>query len=176
MRTAFFQRVPWWLWLGWTVHLMAYALPSYRIDVNETAYGWKCAHVAWQMWFSEDGLLSGLRKGQMDSVRGEAILGWFNVTNLAAILAPWLLSLFRRPTVAWWVGLLCLTGAVQALAFGMGMITGAREFDSLRSGFSVWLLSYLWLAVGAFVVAHRLRTATPAPTPRVVASQLGRRP
>ncbi|HTH48204.1 MAG TPA: hypothetical protein VMB21_11885 [Candidatus Limnocylindria bacterium] len=162
MRTAFFQRVPGWLWLGWSVHLVAYALPSYRIGANETALGLKCAHVVFQMWFSEEGLLAELKKGQMDSIRGEAILGWFNVTNLAALLAPWLLCRFRRPSVAWWVGLLCLTGAAQAFAFGMGMITGAREFDSLRLGFYVWLFSYLWLAVGAFVVWRRLcTTMTP---------------
>lgn len=155
MKPALFQRLPWWLWLGWAVHLMAYALPSY-----EAASGLKCAYLALQMWFSTDGLWRQVGAGDMAAVRGMAILGWFNVTNLAAIFAPWLVSRGRRPALAWWTALLCLTGAVQAVAFGFGLITEEPEYPSLRIGFYVWLLSYAWLATGTFVVWRRIRTST----------------
>ena len=169
MKPAFFQRLPWWLWLGWLVHLVAYTLPSYRVGDEEAVYGWKCAHMAYQTWFSAEGFLSELRKGEMDVARSEAIMGWFNVTNLAAILAPWLLLRFRRPMVVWWVALLCMTGAAQALALECGLITGRSEFPSLRIGFYVWMVSYVWLAAAAFTVWRRIRP----PAIGVMASGVG---
>jgi hypothetical protein len=118
MKSILLPRLPWWLWAGWAVHLVAYALPSYRISGEETALGLKRARVAWQMWFSEEGLWRELR-GDLNAIRGMALIGWFNVTNLTAILAPWLVARVHRPALIWWTALLCATGAVQAVASGL---------------------------------------------------------
>ncbi len=163
MKSVLLPRLPWWLWAGWVVHLVAYALPSYQMTGQETASGLKCADIAWQMWFSEDGLWRELKAGNSDAIRGMAMIGWFNVTNLMAILAPWLVGRSRRPALAWWTALLCATGALQAVAFGFGMFTGERQFESLRLGYYVWLASYVWLAVGAAVVWRRVRVTPVLP-------------
>lgn len=161
------RRVPGWFWLGWLVHLAAYPLPSYRIDDHDAASGFRCAWVVFGLWFGEHGLLRSLRQGQMDDLRIQAILGWFTVTNLAAILAPAVLAGFARPAAAWWIGLLCATGAAQAVAFGAGVITGQPE--AMRWGFFMWLISYVWLAMGAFGLwRRRLRRAAAVPEPTAV--------
>ena len=165
MKAALFPRLPWWLWAGWAVHLVAYALPSYRISDQETASGLKCAHIAWQMWFSEDGLWRELKAGNSDAIRGMAMVGWFNVTNLTAILAPWLIARVRWPALAWWTALLSATGALQAIAFGLGVMTGEFEYRALRLGYYVWLVSYGWLAGGAAVVWRRRRSISDPTKP-----------
>lgn len=148
-----FTTVPWWVWPGWLLHLGSYAMESY-----ENSAGHECARVALSFWFDFSELTSLGTQGEWRELAAYLTLGWFNVTNLAALLAPAWLAI-PRPAAAWWSGLLNACGAGLAVGFATGAVTGESAWDELGPGFFVWSFSYVWLAVAGFAVARRRRPA-----------------
>jgi len=149
-----FRRVPWWVWPGWLLHLGAYGLRSY-----DTSAGHECARVALGFWFNFPELANLVRQTEWQELTGTFTLGWFNVTNAAAVFLPLGLMVFRTAVAAWWAGLLNACGAGLAAGFATGAVTGESAWDELGPGFFVWSFSYVWLAVAGFAVARRRRPA-----------------
>jgi hypothetical protein len=137
--------VPAAIWLGWLLHVTAYFLPSYQ-----GGSGYQCAWVAVGCWFDPSQTLADLRAGEFADASAQLTVGWFNVTNAAALLAPAWIWLPARWRPWWWLGLLGALGAGLAVLFGLGGLTREREWEHLQIGYFVWLASYVWLAVAAW--------------------------
>lgn len=153
MKFAALKAPPRWLWPGWLLHLVSYTLPSAGDGDTHKLPGYACALIAWECWFKPSELANAWQQGQSQDAIIRLLIGWFNVTNLVALLTPLLLAWPGRPSLPRWTALLCAVGVSHAIAFWLGLFTG--EVMPMRVGFFVWTLSYAWLAVAAFMVMRR---------------------
>lgn len=137
-----------WLWLAWMAFVVSFFLPSFNPDV-QTIPGYRCAWYAVEAWFPSALRDALTNPGTSDSAM-VLMLGWFNVTNAAALVAPMVAGQARWRPALGWVVFLCGFGSAHAVAFVAGVWTQEPLWYHLRPGFYLWAASYAALAIAGW--------------------------
>ncbi|MBL9171873.1 MAG: hypothetical protein JNN07_29350 [Verrucomicrobiales bacterium] len=130
---------PWfnpWYGVAWAAYVVSMFMPAIP-----DADGWDCAKASLQM-------LVEAWKGDQDQL----LYGSYTIPNVFMVLSPLLFSLFRsRASNVLWLA--CATGfSVHVSSF---LILCGAEEGWPKSGYFLWLTSFVCLAVGTFKLRRR---------------------
>lgn len=144
-----------WIFGAWVPFVVSFFLPAFQPD-GGVIPGFRCAQYAVEAWYPS-ALWDAMRTpGSSDSAM-VLMLGWFNLSNAAALLIPLVAGSVRlRPALGWLV-FLCGFGFAHSLAFVAGIWTQEPLWPRLHAGYYLWTMGYAALAIAGWNGWRRMR-------------------